>query len=153
MHLRFPHHHNPHQHSFINNTTTKPHHFTQPFQPHLTFKMASSRELYFELNTAWEPETQATFGADDKVTAFYEFPVYKQPREFDFKDCESVSFMNGSTRTGKEEDTIMLRFGAQSKAGHIVVPPGVQVVVRNGSVKCRGEPPVARLIAGAAATA
>ncbi|KAK4226011.1 hypothetical protein QBC38DRAFT_481581 [Podospora fimiseda] len=111
-----------------------------------------TRQLYFDLNTAWRQETNATFTADDKVSGFYEFPVYPGPKAFDFQDCESVAFMAGQ-KTGGPEDTILVKFGEQSKVGNIVVPGGVQVVVKNGYVKVTGEQSVNKLISGAAATA
>jgi hypothetical protein len=82
-----------------------------------------------ELRRRWSDKTTAVFSNSDRYDT-YTFPAENFEREFDFKGCTSIVFLNG-VRTGREEDVILLTQGS----GHMSLPAGVQVVVQSGFAK------------------
>ncbi|KAK3291806.1 uncharacterized protein B0H64DRAFT_240758 [Chaetomium fimeti] len=83
-----------------------------------------------ELRRRWSDKTNAVFSAGDRQDS-HTFAAESFEREFDFKGCQSIVFLNG-VRTGREEDVILLTQGT----GHMALPAGVQVLVQSGFVKC-----------------
>ncbi|KAH6623879.1 hypothetical protein F5144DRAFT_374474 [Chaetomium tenue] len=86
-----------------------------------------------ELRRRWSDKTTAVFSNSDRYDS-RTFPAETFEREFDFKSCDNIVFMNG-VRTGRPEDVILLTKGS----GHMSLPANVQVIVSGGFAKCNSE--------------
>lgn len=85
-----------------------------------------------ELRRCWSDKTNAVFSNSDR----YDNRTYAAEsfeREFDFKDCNNIVFMKGAGTA--EKDMIMMTQGS----GHLLLPPGVRVIMSGGYVKCNSE--------------
>jgi hypothetical protein len=80
-----------------------------------------------EMRRRWSNQTNADFSGITKADKTY--PAEDYERECDFSDCDSIVFWNGQGT--KSEDYIM----AVQHSGHVSLPAGVKVEVKNGRVK------------------
>ncbi|KAK4130363.1 hypothetical protein BT67DRAFT_221034 [Trichocladium antarcticum] len=83
-----------------------------------------------EMRRRWTDKTNAVFGPRDRFE-HREYAAESFEREFDFKGCRSIVFLQGE-RTGRETDVLLLTQGS----GHMTLPAGVQVLVQSGYARC-----------------
>ncbi|GAB1313760.1 hypothetical protein MFIFM68171_03970 [Madurella fahalii] len=85
-----------------------------------------------ELRRRWTNKTKANFGPRDYINSrVYEPEAFE--RIFDFSECKSIVFYNGSGT--KPTDVILMTDGS----GHMVVPANVRVSVNSGYARCEAE--------------
>lgn len=87
-----------------------------------------------QLRREWSNKSESTVNfSEDDWSESTEFPAVNYKRDFNFKDCRSIVFLNG-VRKNTEEDVILIAQGT----GHMVLPAEVQVLVQAGYAKCAG---------------
>lgn len=81
-----------------------------------------------ELRRRWSDRTNAVFSPRDRFEN-REYAAETYEREFDFKGCRSIVFLDGNERTGHDgSDVLLLTQGS----GHMTLPAGVRVLVQSG---------------------
>ncbi|KAK0728867.1 hypothetical protein B0T26DRAFT_607457, partial [Lasiosphaeria miniovina] len=79
----------------------------------------------------WSDRTDAIFSSRDECGYQHRIAAEDFERDVDFQDCEAITFIKGNP-TGRETDVLLMAQGS----GYMALPPGVQVVVNGGCVKC-----------------
>ncbi|KAL2262651.1 hypothetical protein VTK26DRAFT_576 [Humicola hyalothermophila] len=83
-----------------------------------------------ELRRRWSDKTNAMFSPRDRFDGEHTYPAEAYEREFDFKGCNKIVFLDGEGKR-RPEDVILFTQGS----GHMTLPAGVEVLVYSGYAK------------------